>query len=329
MTIIVTGGAGFIGSNFIAYLLEHNPTVRVVCLDALTYAGNTANLAQFCQDSRFRFVQGDICNRELVMDLFRQERPTYVVNFAAETHVDRSIVFPELFLQSNIIGVSVLMDACRYYAVKRFHHISTDEVYGDLPLDRPTLRFTEESPIRPSSPYSSSKAGADLLVLSYHRTYNLDVTISRCSNNYGPHQFPEKLIPRIIARALSYSPLPVYGTGANIRDWIHVQDHCSAIHRIMHSGKAGQIYNIGASNEICNLDLVKMICRELDRPESLIHFVADRRGHDLRYAVNSEKIHRELGWTPKIQMEYGLRQTISWYVQNRAWWEAAVQKDML
>lgn len=329
MTIIVTGGAGFIGSNFIAYLLEHDPAVGVVCLDALTYAGNLNNISRYQQDSRFRFVRGDICNRAFVMDLFRRERPTYVVNFAAETHVDRSITSPEVFLQTNLVGVSVLLDACRSYGVKRFHQISTDEVYGDLPLEEPALRFTEESPLHPSSPYSSSKAGADLLALSYHRTYGLDVTISRCSNNYGPYQFPEKLIPRIIARAVSHRKLPVYGTGANIRDWIHVQDHCAAVHQIICSGKAGQIYNVGASNEICNLDLVKMICRELGMPESLIQFVADRKGHDLRYAVNAEKIERELGWIPKIPMESGLRQTISWYVQNRAWWEAAMQKETL
>lgn len=329
MTIIVTGGAGFIGSNFIAYLLEHDPAVGVVCLDALTYAGNLNNISRYQQDSRFRFVRGDICNRAFVMDLFRRERPTYVVNFAAETHVDRSITSPEVFLQTNLVGVSVLLDACRSYGVKRFHQISTDEVYGDLPLEEPALRFTEESPLHPSSPYSSSKAGADLLALSYHRTYGLDVTISRCSNNYGPYQFPEKLIPRIIARAVSHRKLPVYGTGANIRDWIHVQDHCAAVHQIICSGKAGQIYNVGASNEICNLDLVKMICRELGMPESLIQFVADRKGHDLRYAVNAEKIERELGWIPKIPMESGLRQTISWYVQNRAWWEDAMQKETL
>lgn len=282
MTMIITGGAGFIGSNFVFYMLKKYPDTRVVCLDKLTYAGNLSTLTRVMTNPCFRFVQEDICNREAVDGLFQEERPNVVVNFAAESDVDRSIENPELFLQTNVTGTAVLMDACRKYGVSRFHQISTDEVYGDLPLDRPDLFFTEDSPIRPSSPYSSSKAAADLLALAYHRTYGLPVTISRCSNNYGPYHFPEKLIPLMIIKALRDQPLPVYGTGMNVRDWLYVEDHCKAIDRILRTGCVGEVYNIGGNREMRNIDIVKLICKALDKPESLIAYVADRKGHDRR-----------------------------------------------
>ena len=324
MTMIVTGGAGFIGSNFVFYMLKKYPDTRVVCLDKLTYAGNLSTLTRVMTNPCFRFVQEDICDREAVDGLFQEERPNVVVNFAAESDVDRSIENPELFLQTNVTGTAVLMDACRKYGVSRFHQISTDEVYGDLPLDRPDLFFTEDSPIRPSSPYSSSKAAADLLALAYHRTYGLPVTISRCSNNYGPYHFPEKLIPLMIIKALRDQPLPVYGTGLNVRDWLYVEDHCKAIDRILRTGCVGEVYNIGGNREMRNIDIVKLICKALDKPESLIAYVADRKGHDRRYAIDPAKICGELKWQPETVFEVGIRNTIQWYLENRDWCEALI-----
>ena len=322
MTVLVTGGAGFIGANFIFYMLNRRPEDRVVCLDKLTYAGNPDTLSPVMDHPRFRFVRGDICDRAAVNALFEEERPDFVVNFAAESHVDRSIEDPEVFLRTNILGTASLMDACRKYGVERFHQVSTDEVYGDLPLDRPDLLFTEETPLHTSSPYSSSKAAADLLVLSYHRTYGLPVTVSRCSNNYGPYQFPEKLIPLMISSALRDQPLPVYGQGRNVRDWLYVEDHCKAIDLILRQGRTGEVYNVGGHNEMRNIDIVRLICRELGKPESLITYVEDRKGHDLRYAVDPEKIRRELGWAPETAFQDGIKQTIRWYLDNRGWWES-------
>ena len=327
MTIIVTGGAGFIGSNYIFYLLEKYPGDRVVCLDKLTYAGNLSTLKGVMYKPGFRFVKGDICDREAVFRLFEEEHPDVVVNFAAESHVDRSIEDPGVFLQTNVMGTAVLMDASRKYGVSRYHQVSTDEVYGDLPLDRPDLLFTEDTPIHTSSPYSSSKAGADLLVMAYYRTYGLPCTISRCSNNYGPYQFPEKLIPLMIANAVQDKPLPVYGEGKNVRDWLYVEDHCKAIDLIVRKGWPGEVYNIGGHNEMANIDIVKLICSELGKPESLITFVRDRKGHDLRYAIDPAKIHRELGWLPETMFAEGIRKTIRWYLDNRDWWEEIVSGE--
>ena len=327
MTIIVTGGAGFIGSNYIFYLLEKYPEDRIVCLDKLTYAGNLSTLKSVMDNPRFRFVKADICDREAVFALFEEEHPDVVVNFAAESHVDRSIEDPGVFLQTNIIGTATLMDACRKYGITRYHQVSTDEVYGDLPLDRPDLLFTEQTPIHTSSPYSSSKAGAYLLVMAYYRTYGLPCTISRCSNNYGPYQFPEKLIPLMIANALSNKSLPVYGEGKNVRDWLYVEDHCKAIDLIVRQGKVGETYNIGGHNEMANIDIVKLICKELGKPESLITYVKDRKGHDLRYAIDPAKIHSELGWLPETMFADGIRKTIRWYLDNRAWWEEIVSGE--
>ena len=327
MTIIVTGGAGFIGSNFIFYMLKTHPEDRVVCLDKLTYAGNLSTLKSVIECSIFRFVKADICDRDAVYKVFEEEHPEIVVNFAAESHVDRSIEDPSIFLQTNIIGTSVLMDACRNYGIKRFHQVSTDEVYGDLPLDRPDLFFTEVTPIHTSSPYSSSKAAADLLAQAYYRTFGLPVTISRCSNNYGPYQFPEKLIPLMIANCLNDKPLPVYGQGLNVRDWLYVEDHCRAIDLIMREGKVGEVYNVGGHNEMRNIDIVKLICKELGKPESLITYVTDRKGHDMRYAIDPAKIHNELGWLPETRFVDGIRKTIQWYLDNRAWWEEIVSGE--
>lgn len=324
MTIIVTGGAGFIGSNFIFYMLKNHPKDRIVCLDKLTYAGNLSTLAPVMEHPNFRFVKADICDREAVCRLFEEEHPDMVVNFAAESHVDRSIENPGIFLQTNIMGTAVLMDACRSYGIIRYHQVSTDEVYGDLPLDRPDLFFTEETPLHTSSPYSSSKAAADLLVLSYQRTYGLPVTISRCSNNYGPYHFPEKLIPLMIINCLKEKPMPVYGEGLNVRDWLYVEDHCRAIDLILHHGREGEVYNIGGHNEMRNIDIVRLICKELGKPESLITHVADRKGHDMRYAINPEKISGELGWVPETKFADGLRKTIHWYLDHREWWEEIV-----
>ena len=321
MTILVTGGAGFIGANFVHYQLKEHPEDRVVCLDALTYAGNLENLTEALQNPRFRFVKGDIADRETVNALFEEEKPDIVVNFAAESHVDRSITQPELFLHTNILGTQVLMDACRKFGVGRYHQVSTDEVYGDLPLDRPDLFFTEDTPIHTSSPYSASKASADLLVLAYYRTFHLPVSITRCSNNYGPYHFPEKLIPLMITRALNDQSLPVYGKGENIRDWLYVEDHCAAIDLVMRKGREGEVYNVGGHNERTNLDVVKTVLRELGKPESLITFVTDRPGHDRRYAIDPGKIHAELGWLPRTSFDDGIRQTVCWYLDNRTWWE--------
>lgn len=321
MTILVTGGAGFIGANFVHYQLKEHPEERVVCLDALTYAGNLENLTEALQNPRFRFVKGDIADREAVTALFEEEKPDIVVNFAAESHVDRSITQPELFLRTNILGTQVLMDACRKVGVGRYHQVSTDEVYGDLPLDRPDLFFTEDTPIHTSSPYSASKASADLLVLAYYRTFHLPVSITRCSNNYGPYHFPEKLIPLMITRALNDQSLPVYGKGENIRDWLYVEDHCAAIDLVMRKGREGEVYNVGGHNERTNLEVVKTVLRELGKPESLITFVTDRPGHDRRYAIDPGKIHAELGWLPRTSFDDGIRQTVCWYLDNRTWWE--------
>ena len=325
MTIVVTGGAGFIGSNFIFYLLKNHPDYKIVCLDKLTYAGNLSTLKSVLDKIVFEKV--DICDRTEVERVFTEQKPDIVVNFAAESHVDRSIENPEIFLQTNIIGTAVLMDACRKFGIQRFHQVGTDEVYGDLPLDRPDLFFTEETPIHTSSPYSSSKAGADLLVMAYGRTYGLPVTISRCSNNYGPYQFPEKLIPLMIANALADKPLPVYGAGLNVRDWLYVEDHCKAIDLILQNGRVGEVYNIVGHNEMKNIDIVKLICETLGKPESLIKFVKDRQGHDMRYAIDPAKIHRELGWLPETTFKEGIAKTIQWYLDNKEWWEEIVSGE--
>ena len=325
MTIIVTGGAGFIGSNFIFYLLNNHPDYKIVCLDKLTYAGNLSTLKSVLD--RIVFEKVDICDREEVERVFREQKPDVVVNFAAESHVDRSIEDPEVFLRTNILGTAVLMDACRKYGIERFHQVGTDEVYGDLPLDRPDLFFTEETPIKSSSPYSSSKASADLLAMAYHRTYGLPVTVSRCSNNYGPYQFPEKLIPLMIANALADKPLPVYGEGLNVRDWLYVEDHCRAIDLILRNGRVGEVYNIGGHNEMRNIDIVKLICKELGKDESLITFVKDRKGHDMRYAIDPAKIHSELGWLSETKFSDGIKKTIEWYLGNREWWEEIISGE--
>ena len=327
MTLIVTGGAGFIGSNFIFYMLKQHPDYRIVCLDKLTYAGNLRTLASVMEHPNFRFVKLDICDREGVYRLFEEEKPDILVNFAAESHVDRSIEDPEVFLRTNILGTQVLMDACRRYGIARYHQVSTDEVYGDLPLDRPDLLFTEQTPIRTSSPYSAAKASADLLAQAYHRTFGLPVTISRCSNNYGPWQFPEKLIPLMITNALADKPLPVYGNGENVRDWLYVEDHCKAIDLIIHKGCAGRVYNIGGHNEMRNIDIVRRICRELGKPESLITYVADRKGHDLRYAIDPARICEELGWLPETGFADGIKKTVRWYLDNKAWWRAILSGE--
>ena len=329
MNIIVTGGAGFIGSNFVFHMLQTHPEYRIVCLDKLTYAGNLSTLESVMENGNFRFVKADICDRAAVYQLFEEEHPDMVVNFAAESHVDRSIENPGIFLETNIMGTAVLMDACRKYGITRYHQVSTDEVYGDLPLDRPDLFFTEDTPIHTSSPYSSSKASADLLVLAYHRTYGLPVTISRCSNNYGPYHFPEKLIPLMIINALHDKPLPVYGDGLNVRDWLYVEDHCRAIDLIIHQGTVGEVYNVGGHNEMKNIDIVKLICRTLGKPESLIHFVTGRKGHDRRYAIDPTKIHRELGWLPETKFADGIQKTIQWYVTHEDWWQPIVSGEYM
>lgn len=320
MVIVVTGGAGFIGANFILYMMQKYPENRLICLDKLTYCANLANLQEVRSLPNFRFVQGDICDRSVIERLFSEEHPDMVVNFAAESHVDRSITGPEIFVQTNVLGTQVLLDACLKHKVKRFHQISTDEVYGDLPLERTDLKFTEMTPLKASSPYSASKAGADLLVLAYYRTYGLPVTISRCSNNYGRFQFPEKLIPLMVSKALAKEQLPVYGNGLNVRDWIYVDDHCEAIDLILQQGKVGEVYNIGGQKEISNLELVRLICRSLQCSEELITYVKDRPGHDLRYAMDTTKISTKLGWQPRTSFEIGLQKTIMWYVEHQNWW---------
>ena len=327
MNILVTGGAGFIGANFLYYQRAHHPEDRLVCLDALTYAGNLRTLEPLLSKDGFRFVKGDIADREAVFALFAEERFDVVVNFAAESHVDRSVKDPGIFLQTNVIGTQELLDACRQYGIKRYHQVSTDEVYGDLPLDRPDLFFTEQTPLHTSSPYSASKASADLLTLAYHRTFGLPVSISRCSNNYGPYQFPEKLIPLMISRALNDQTVPVYGKGENVRDWLYVEDHCAAIDLIIRQGKEGEVYNIGGHNERANIDVVKTVLRILQKPESLITFVTDRPGHDRRYAIDPAKIHAELGWLPETSFDDGIAKTVQWYLTHRAWWEEIIRGD--
>jgi len=319
MKILVTGAAGFIGTNFVYYQLENHPQDQIVALDLLTYAGNLKNL-DACKDNKnFSFVKVDITEREAIDNLFEKEKFDIVVNFAAESHVDRSIKNPEIFLKTNILGTQVLMDACLKYNVKRFHQISTDEVYGDLPLERKDLFFTEETPLHASSPYSASKASADLLVGAYVRTYGLDATLSRCSNNYGPYQFPEKMIPLMINNALNDKALPVYGDGLNVRDWLHVYDHCVGIDLIMRKAEKGSIYNIGGHNEKANIEVVKLILKALGKSEDLITYVSDRKGHDRRYAIDPTKIKTELGWQPKYEFTSGIQETIDWYLNNQQW----------
>lgn len=326
-TIIVTGGAGFIGSNFIYHMLKKYPDYRIVCVDCLTYAGNLSTLKKALENPNFRFSKTNICDREAIRELFKEEKPDIVVNFAAESHVDRSIENPELFLQTNILGTETLMDICRELNVPRYHQVSTDEVYGDLPLDRPDLFFTEKTPLHTSSPYSASKASADLLVMAYHRTYKLPTTISRCSNNYGPYAFPEKLIPLMIINALNDKPLPVYGDGKNVRDWLYVEDHCKAIDLIIHEGQIGEVYNVGGHNEMANIDIVKLILKELGKSEDLITFVEDRKGHDRRYAIDPTKIHDQLGWLPETKFENGIVKTIKWYLDHKDWWEEIISGE--
>ena len=326
-TIVVTGGAGFIGSNFVYYILNKYPDYRVVCVDCLTYAGNLSTLKTALENPNFRFSKTNICDYDSIKKLFEEEKPDIVINFAAESHVDRSIKNPDIFVKTNISGTQTLMDVCRELNIPRFHQVSTDEVYGDLPLDRPDLFFTEKTPVHASSPYSASKAGADLLVLAYYRTFNFPATISRCSNNYGPYHFPEKLIPLMIINALNDKPLPVYGDGKNVRDWLYVEDHCKAIDLIIHSNKLGEVYNVGGHNEMANIDIVKLILGKLKKPESLITFVEDRKGHDRRYAIDPTKIHDELGWLPETKFADGIEKTIDWYLNNKSWWEEIISGE--
>lgn len=318
-SMIVTGGAGFIGSNFLYYMRERHPGLRLICVDSLTYAGNIETLSGFKGDGDFRFVKASICDRDAMDALFSEEKPEYVVNFAAESHVDRSILNPQVFLETNVIGTSVMLDMARRHECRRFHQVSTDEVYGDLPLDRPDLLFKEDTPLHASSPYSASKASADLVAMAYARTYGTPVTISRCSNNYGPYQFPEKLIPLMISKALRGERLPVYGDGLNVRDWLYVRDHCKAIDLILRDAEDGSVYNVGGHNERANIDIVKTILRELDCSEGLISFVEDRKGHDRRYAIDPTRIGRDLGWKPETCFEDGIGMTIRWYLENREW----------
>ena len=326
MKIIITGGAGFIGGNFVHYMVNKYPNDQFICLDLLTYAGNLATIEQVMDKDNFKFIKGDIADRKLVYEIFESENPDIIVNFAAESHVDRSIENPEVFLQTNVIGTSVLLDACRKYGITRYHQVSTDEVYGDLPLDRPDLFFTEETPIHTSSPYSASKASADLLVQAYHRTFDVPITISRCSNNYGPYHYPEKLIPLMIKNALEDKSLPVYGKGENVRDWLYVEDHCVAIDLIIRKGKVGEVYNIGGHNEKTNLEVVKIILKELNKPESLITYVADRLGHDLRYAIDPTKMQQQLNWQPTTTFEEGIKKTIKWYLENQKWVKTVLEQ---
>ena len=327
MKMIVTGGAGFIGSNFVQYEVKNHPEDEIINLDLLTYAGNLESVKPVENAPNYRFVRGDIADREFIFRLFEEEKPDVIVNFAAESHVDRSITDPEIFVRTNVVGTTTLLDACRKYGIKRYHQVSTDEVYGDRPLDRPDLFFTEETPLHTSSPYSSAKASADLFVMAYHRTYGLPVTISRCSNNYGPYHFPEKLIPLVISRALNDEEIPVYGKGENVRDWLYVTDHCSAIDLVVRKGREGEVYNIGGHNERTNLDVVKTILKALNKPESLIKYVTDRPGHDLRYAMDPTKIETELGWKPEYTFDTGIPVTIQWYLDNKEWWEHIVNGE--
>lgn len=327
MKILVTGGAGFIGSNYIHYHMSAHPEDKIVNLDLLTYAGNLESLKVFENNPNYCFVRGDIADREFVMELFKREDFDHVINFAAESHVDRSVKDPGIFVKTNVMGTQVLLDASKDYNIKRYHQVSTDEVYGDLPLDRPDLFFTEETPIHTSSPYSASKAGADLLVSAYARTFKLPATISRCSNNYGRYQFPEKMIPLMIIRAMNNEQLPVYGKGDNVRDWLHVEDHCSAIDLVVRNGKIGEIYNIGGHNEKTNLEVINTILKELGKSDSLISFVEDRPGHDRRYAIDPAKIANELSWKPKHTVEEGIKETIRWYMDNKDWWQNIISGE--
>ena len=327
MKMIVTGGAGFIGSNFVQYEVKNHPEDEIINLDLLTYAGNLESVKPVENVPNYRLVRGDIADREFIFRLFEEEKPDVIVNFAAESHVDRSITDPEIFVRTNVVGTTTLLDACRKYGIRRYHQVSTDEVYGDLPLDRPDLFFTEETPLHTSSPYSSAKASADLFVMAYHRTYGLPVTISRCSNNYGPYHFPEKLIPLVISRALNDEEIPVYGKGENVRDWLYVTDHCSAIDLVVRKGREGEVYNIGGHNERTNLEVVKTILKALNKPESLIKYVTDRPGHDLRYAMDPTKIETELGWKPEYTFDTGIPVTIQWYLDNKDWWEHIVNGE--
>ena len=338
MHVLVTGGAGFIGANYIKYILGKHSDLRVVVLDALTYAGNLGTIVSDIDNDRCIFVKGDVCDRSMAEELFAKYKFDYVVNFAAESHVDRSIENPQLFLTTNILGTQNLLDAARraWVAGKdtqgyplwrkgvRFHQVSTDEVYGSLGAEG---YFTEETPLCPHSPYSASKTSADLIVMAYRDTYKMPVTISRCSNNYGPYHFPEKLIPLMIANALNDKPLPVYGKGENVRDWLYVEDHCRAIDLIIHKGRVGEVYNVGGHNEMKNIDIVKLICKELGKPESLITHVADRKGHDMRYAIDPTKIHNELGWLPETKFADGIKKTIKWYLDNKEWWETIISGE--
>ena len=327
-TYLVTGGAGFIGSNYIHYMFKkYGDTIRIINVDVLTYAGNLENLKDIADKPNYTFVRADICDKEAIEKVFAENDIDRVVHFAAESHVDRSIEDPGIFVQTNVMGTRVLLDASRKFGVKRYHQVSTDEVYGDLPLDRPDLFFTENTPIHTSSPYSASKASADLFVLAYHRTFGTPVTVSRCSNNYGPYHFPEKLIPLMISRALADEELPVYGNGENVRDWLHVSDHCEAIDLIIHKGKVGEVYNIGGHNERTNLQVVQTILKALDKPESLIKYVKDRPGHDRRYAIDPTKIETELGWKPKYNFDTGIAQTIQWYLDNEDWWKHIISGE--
>ena len=327
MKIIVTGGAGFIGGNFMHYMVNKYPEDTIICLDSLTYAGNLETLEPLKDKPNYKFIKEDITNRDGIFKIFEEIKPDIIVNFAAESHVDRSVTMPEIFAKVNILGTQTLMDACRKYGIKRFHQVSTDEVYGDLPLDRPDLFFTETTPLHASSPYSASKASADLMVLAYFRTFKLPVTISRCSNNYGPYHFPEKLIPLMIIRALNNEKLPVYGEGKNVRDWLYVEDHCTAIDLIIRNGKDGEVYNVGGHNERANIDVVKIILKELGKSEDLIEYVTDRPGHDLRYAIDPHKLETELGWKPKYNFNTGIQETIKWYLENKPWWEHIISGE--
>ena len=327
MRIVITGGAGFIGGNFVNYMVDKYPEDYFICIDFLTYAGNLETLESIINNENFKFIKADITNRTKIYDIFDKEKPDIVVNFAAESHVDRSIENPEIFLQTNIIGTSVLLDACIKYGNIRFHQVSTDEVYGDLPLDRPDLFFTEETPLHTSSPYSASKASADLLVQAYQRTFSLPTTISRCSNNYGPYHFPEKLIPLMIVKALANEKMPVYGSGENVRDWLYVKDHCKAVDMIIRKGKIGEVYNVGGNNEKTNIEVVKLILDELGKSKDLIIYVEDRKGHDQRYAIDPSKIKRDLGWFPETKFEDGIKNTIKWYLENKGWWQRIISGE--
>ncbi len=327
MKLLVTGGAGFIGSHFIKYMLKNHKNYKIVNLDLLTYAGNLETLKDIENDENYSFMQGDIADEKLINDLFEAERFDIVINFAAESHVDRSLTNPGLFLKTNVLGTQILLDAARRHKISRYHQVSTDEVYGDLPLDKLDLFFSESTPLNPSSPYAASKAAADMLVSAYYRTYQMPVTISRCSNNYGSYQFPEKFIPLTIIHALSNRPIPIYGNGLNVRDWLYVEDHCSAIDRILHRGKPGEVYNVGGHNEKSNIELAMFILNELGKEESLLSYRQDRLGHDLRYAIDSCKIQKNVGWMPRCPFECGLRKTIKWYVENETWWKNVLLRD--